>query len=779
MTKTLMEYQQNQPWIIKENSFDNNFLSKCESVFALGNGYLGVRSAFEENYIGEKRDMFVSGTFDRFDKSEVTELPNVPDFIQMEFVINGRNLDLNLGEITQYSFSLNLKTGQLIRHFIWKFADIHLEFNFRRFVSFDDLHLLGQEVTIRNLGADTSFQLKSGIDGQLTNSGSQHFAEGTKDQEKNRILQMVSTTAQSRIDFVQSTIHDFSDRSLIDKARIEISRRQIHKLYWFHLKSNRSIKISKLSNVYTSIDRDLNQKTVEYMISVSANVLNFDVQKGFDYLLKKSALAWEEKVWRDFPIEIKSIDFTDQLALNFARYHLHIMVPKHDGRMSIAAKGLSGEGYKGHTAWDTDIFMLPYFTMTYPEIARKLLTYRYLGLSGAHKKAALNHYQGAQYPWESAWPSNGEVAPVWGAADIVTGKPTKIWSGFIEQHISSDVAFGVKQYIDATSDLRFAKFEGYEMIFDTAKFWVSRLEYNAVKDRYEINNVVGPDEYKEHVNNNAFTNYSAAWNISTAIKVYEKIKQQDSKSFDRLNKKLGLDKTYRQWKEKLPKLYLPKANKDKILPQDDSYLSKKILDLTPYLKDDAVGTLFHDYNLDQVNNMQITKQADVILLFCLFENIFSLGIQEASWDYYLPKTMHDSSLSLSTHVVLAVDLGRNSEAYQLFQKAKNIDLGPYMNSSNDGIHAASLGGIWNSVVEGFGGLRVIDGKLRIEPHLPKEWDSLDYRINWHGARLQISETKEDFTVTFLNSNHLNQIVEFMSKGQKYQVKAKGSLRIKL
>ncbi|WP_239644781.1 hypothetical protein [Oenococcus oeni] len=184
MTKTLMEYQQNQPWIIKENSFDNNFLSKCESVFALGNGYLGVRSAFEENYIGEKRDMFVSGTFDRFDKSEVTELPNVPDFIQMEFVINGRNLDLNLGEITQYSFSLNLKTGQLIRHFIWKFADIHLEFNFRRFVSFDDLHLLGQEVTIRNLGADTSFQLKSGIDGQLTNSGSQHFAEGTKDQEK-------------------------------------------------------------------------------------------------------------------------------------------------------------------------------------------------------------------------------------------------------------------------------------------------------------------------------------------------------------------------------------------------------------------------------------------------------------------------------------------------------------------------------------------------------------------------------------------------------------------
>ncbi|WP_257612062.1 glycosyl hydrolase family 65 protein [Oenococcus oeni] len=203
------------------------------------------------------------------------------------------------------------------------------------------------------------------------------------------------------------------------------------------------------------------------------------------------------------------------------------------------------------------------------------------------------------------------------------------------------------------------------------------------------------------------------------------------------------------------------------------------MDLTPYLKDDAVGTLFHDYNLDQVNNMQITKQADVILLFCLFENIFSLGIQEASWDYYLPKTMHDSSLSLSTHVVLAVDLGRNSEAYQLFQKAKNIDLGPYMNSSNDGIHAASLGGIWNSVVEGFGGLRVIDGKLRIEPHLPKEWDSLDYRINWHGARLQISETKEDFTVTFLNSNHLNQIVEFMSKGQKYQVKAKGSLRIKL
>ncbi len=329
-----------------------------------------------------------------------------------------------------------------------------------------------------------------------------------------------------------------------------------------------------------------------------------------------------------------------------------------------------------------------------------------------------------------------------------------------------------------TSDLRFAKFEGYEVIFDTAKFWASRLEYNTIKDRYEINDVVGPDEYKEHVNNNAFTNYSAAWNIAAAIRLYEKIKRQDPKSFSRLNKKLDLDKTYHQWKEKLPKMYLPKANKDNVLPQDDSYLSKKILDLTPYLKDDAVGTLFHDYNLDQVNNMQITKQADVILLFCLFENLFSPDVQEASWDYYLPKTMHDSSLSLSTHVILAVDLGRNSEAYQLFQKAKNIDLGPYMDSSNDGIHAASLGGIWNSVVEGFGGLRVIDGKLRIEPHLPKEWNLLDYRINWQGARLQIKETKEDFTVIFLDSDHSDQIVEFISKGEEYQVKVEGSIREK-
>ena len=237
--------------------------------------------------------------------------------------------------------------------------------------------------------------------------------------------------------------------------------------------------------------------------------------------------------WQKHPIKIKSEDPRDQLAIRSAKYHLHSMVPAHDERMNIGAKGLSGQGYKGHTFWDTEVFMLPYFTFTHPEIAEKLLTYRYLGLAGAHKKAIDNGYEGAQYPWEAAWPTDGEVTPVWGAADIVTGKAMKILSGFIEQHITSDVAFGVKQYLDVTGNQAFANEKAYEILVDTAKFWASRLEFDTSSAQYVITNVMGPDEYKEEINNNAYTNYTAHWNISYVIDLIEHLKAKKPEVYAR------------------------------------------------------------------------------------------------------------------------------------------------------------------------------------------------------------------------------------------------------
>ncbi|MGL5907861.1 MAG: glycosyl hydrolase family 65 protein, partial [Shewanella sp.] len=415
-------------------------------------------------------------------------------------------------------------------------------------------------------------------------------------------------------------------------------------------------------------------------------------------------------------------------------------------RFGIGAKGLSGEGYKGHSFWDTEVFMLPFYIYTMPEVARGLLEYRYQTLPGARKKARDNGYIGAQFPWESAL-SGEEVTPVWGAVDIVTGKSTKIWSGFIEQHITCDITNAVWQYYQITGDQVFMDEMGYEIMFDTATFWCSRLEWLTDRNQWGICNVIGPDEYKEHVNNNAFTNYMAVENIRLAIRYYDDLAKNNPAILAQLEAKLDLTAARKLWLERVEHIYLPQPRaQDKVIPQDDTYLQKEIIDLTKYKEQPFVGGLFQDYNLEQVNQIQVSKQADIMVLFYLQEAKFDLATKVANWNYYEPKTLHDSSLSLSTHSVLAADVGNGTLAYDLFAQAAAIDIGQNMKSSDHGIHAASMGGIWQCVVCGFGGVRLLDGTLRIKPNLPAQWQQINFPLFYQGQRLEISVDNQSVSI---------------------------------
>lgn len=329
----------------------------------------------------------------------------------------------------------------------------------------------------------------------------------------------------------------------------------------------------------------------------------------------------------------------------------------------------------------------------------------------------------------------------------MTGQAIKIWSDFIEQYITFDVAFGVKQYLDVTGDKTFEVEKGYEILLDTAKFWTSRLEWNAETGVYEICDVMGPDEYKEHINNNSYTNYTAHWNITYALQLMEELKTNSPELYATLDKKMDLSALTEAILAKVDKILLPKATEAGIIPQDDSYLTKTIVDLQKFKSSDGVDGLFHVYNLEQINQMQITKQADVLLLMLLFEGLFDEALKLKNFDYYEPKTTHDSSLSLSTHAILSADLGKLEKSYDFFNQAKNIDMGEYMKSSDAGVHAASLGGIWQMTVLGYGGVRMVDGKLRIEPHLPNEWQTLDYGFDYQGESISVSVDKEKMTLT--------------------------------
>ena len=771
-----MDYSRAKDWIVAERGFEPEHLGKCESIMCQGNGYLCLRNATDEFNPREQRDLFVAGTFNKFDDNEVTELPNAADVSRLEIKLDGQRFSLLTGTVEDYDRTLDLKTGETVRKVVWKAPNgRRYELCFRRFVSMERLHVIGQKLCVRPLDGEALLDIAGGIDGRMTNSGSQHFSEGDKRLFKGRHMQYSQTTGQSKIDFVFNTTFSFAmdGEAREEPGFIVIDRRMIAQEYQITIPAGSTLCVEKLSSVYTSRDRDSEGLSYDELHDKALAGHEAACGLGYDELLSESAAAWARKVWDNIPVTIDAENEFDQLAMRFAQYHLHVMTPAHDNRMNIGAKGLSGEGYKGHTFWDTEMFILPYFIYSAPEIAKSLEEYRFLSLPGAHKKAGGNGYEGAQFPWESAWIDDGEVTPVWGAADIVTGLPTKIWSGFIEQHITADVAYGAWEYYMVTGDEDFMERCGYELILDTAKFWASRLE-EGEDGKLHINDVVGPDEYKEHLDDNAFTNHMAAWNIRKALEYCGLLRSEKPALYKALDEKLGLAALEPVWADKLSRLYLPQPREDLVIPQDRTYLTLKDIDLTKYKKQENVGSIYRDYNQEQITHIQVSKQADILIMFLLLEDQFSAEVKAANWNYYEPRTLHDSSLSLSTHCILALDMGNREMAYELFQKAAAIDVGPNMKTSDAGIHAASLAGVWQSVVFGFGGVRMLDGKLRMNPSLPESWRGLDFFIHWQGQKLHVSLSHERAELVNLTGTRE---VELSINGRPCTVKDKLSVNL--
>lgn len=729
-------------WWIGITNPDTPHLSKYESLMFQGNGYLGIRGSLEEHYLNEKRDMFVLGTFDKF-RNEATELPNLPDIVNIEITVNGKLLSLNHGETTNYQRGLNLRNGEIVRSFDWKKGPDKLHFEFRRFVSMENCHLFVSEVKITPLSDNVRLQIKSGIDGQQTNGGTQHFVEGTKRLFNARFVQMQTQTQNSLVKFALTEYHRLflNATELTLNPRLQIERRQVFANYSIDVEKDQCLTFIKYANVFASNDHDLKDNVSMDCLCQLKHVGRESYQK----LLANSTRVWEDEIWQDSFVEIASHNNKPQIAVNYARYQLFANAPC-DYSKNIGAKGMTGEGYKGHAFWDTEIFMLPFFMLNIPSYAHNLLIYRYLNLIGAQKKARQGGYQGAQYPWEAAMPEDAESAPLWGSADIITGEPMKILSGSTEIHVTADVAFGVYQYIKNTGDYSFAKRMGYEIILQCAQFWASRVIWNSEINHFEITDVIGPDEYKEHAANNAFTNYMVHWCMRKGAEIITNLRQNDIETYSRLNKKFDMKKLVKELIEKASMLYLPAPNEDGIIAQDDNYLSYKKINVNKYRTSDNISEIFKDFDLKQLDKLQVTKQADVLLLLLLFEDEFPKKVIKENWDYYEPKTIHDSSLSFSTHAILANDIGLYNRAFDYFEKNCQIDLGTNMNSSVKGIHMAGLAGTWKIVIEGFGGVRAVKDGLRIQPHIPSTWKHLKFSLIWRGIKINVLVKQTYFSV---------------------------------
>lgn len=739
-------------YLIVEDEYQVDYLGKTESIFCLGNGYLGLRSSNEECSANTIRNMFLNGVFNIAGEGEVSELANILDIVEMTFKINGKSVPFNEQTITKYHKELNLLDGLLTRFVTVETVDYKVDFEFERFVSMDNKHVVGQKVSVV-VDQDCELQICSGINGQVSNTGAQHFNEGVK-RLYNDIMQQVVSTNQSGIEVCVNSQIKVNQEV---KELILMDRRKIFKRIDIKANMGKKVELTKLSYVCSSIDLGYESE----IGSKSHDDFKVVLSVAYEELKKKSVNVWNQ-YWVSKDVKIGGFDY-GQLAIRYSLYHLRANTNVDDCRMNIGAKGLSGEGYKGHAFWDTELFMLPYFIYTNPKAAKNLIKYRYLGLEGAHKKAKNMGYEGAMYPWESAWPSDGEVTPIWGAADIKTGKAIKIESGFIQLHITSDVVYGLWLYAKVSGDDEIFKEFGFEILLDTAKFWLSRVEKTS--RGYELKQIMGPNEYKEFIDNDAFTNYMMKWSIDLTIKYINEYK---------LNEMVcDYGYTIEDLIELSENIVLPKVNSDMILPENDTFLELNKIDLTKYKNQENVGLIFEDYNLHDIQNMMVCKQADVLVLFLLLEDLFTHDQKVRNFDFYEGVTLHDSSLSLSTHSVLASDLKNEKLAYDLYLKSLDIDLGDNMKTSDHGIHLASYGGMWQSVVYGFGGVRFANEMLRIEPALPVDWTNLEFKIKYMGCELTIKVYQGKFIV----KNNGNRDIEFVSNNNVYQVSKNEELTV--
>lgn len=746
-------------WIIEETSFHEKYTGKCESIFTQGNGYLGLRNSLEERYVDTVRGMFITGTFNKASKEEATELPNVSDIVNMEIELNGERFSMTEDNLKEYSRTLNLYTGETCRNVLWEGKNGNVvQLSFHRFVSYKNVHVIGAYVEIKPVNCDVKATVVSGINAQVTNHGAQHLTEFSKRAFEEKFLQMGMVTTESAVSIAVSTVHKvFQSGKYTEDAASKIidDRRKIHAEIQLVIPQGETARVEKISTVHSSRDLEYvasgKEPEGENVCRDGLDNLKEAEEKGYETLLGESKKVWE-KIWKKQDIQIDSKEDDAQIAVRFALYHLQIMVRREDNRVGIGAKALSGEGYKGHSFWDTETFIFPYFQMAEPETARTLLEFRYKGLYGARKKAIENGYKGAMYPWEAAWVSDGEVTPYVVGVNVHTGEPMICLTGVIEQHITSDIIFALWQYYAATDDQDFMDRYGYEMTIETARFWNSRLEWIEENNRYEIRDVIGPDEYKEHVDNNAYTNYMAHENMRLAAQVIACIRDEKKDIYGKMQKLMqeegtSLEQLEEELKDKMKKLYLPQPDeKTGIIPQFDGYFDLKEIDLSVYKNASVVGTVFHDYSGEDVQGMQAGKQADIVELLYQMEDITTPDNKAKNYVYYEARTLHDSSLSKAIHSITACDLGMEKEAYDMFMSAALTDLGQEMKSSDAGIHSANMGGVWQDVVMGFGGIRIRDGHLRIAPNCPKQWEKFTYPLYWKGNELHITVCKDGVEV---------------------------------
>ncbi|WP_423147741.1 glycoside hydrolase family 65 protein [Rubrolithibacter danxiaensis] len=727
-------------WNIIEEGFDPHQNKISESIFSLGNGRMGQRANFEESYSGESlQGNYIAGVYYP-DKTRVgwwkngypeyfAKVLNAANWIGIDVKIGEEKLDLNHCKVSGFKRVLNMKEGYLERSFIAELpSGKQIKVNAVRFCSIVDDEAGAIKYAVTSLNFDDAVTITAYIDGDVKNQDSNYdekFWDGVYREVNNREAYLTLRTKKTEFEVCSGMLYSVSlNGGQIAVGSKEISRDKfVGSTFSVPLKAGQELTVYKFAANLSS-----ENYPKETLLSNCKNQIHKLADKGFDKMKQEQATTWAEK-WIESDIAIEG-DPAAQQAIRFNIFQLNQTYTGEDSRLNIGPKGFTGEKYGGSTYWDTEAYCVPFYLATAsPEVTKNLLIYRYKQLQKAIENAQkLGFKNGAAlYPMVTI---NGEECH-------------NEWEiTFEEIHRNGAIAFAIYNYIRYTGNQDYLADYGLEVLVGIARFWSQRVNWSKEKNQYVILGVTGPNEYENNVNNNWYTNRIACWSLQYALEALEYVKQTSQDKYNSLLLKLNFNEREETANSQhiIENMYYPEDKNLGIFLQQDGYLDKEqILVKDLDLKERPLN---QKWSWDRILRSCYIKQADVLQGLYFLEDRYDEETIRRNFDFYEPRTVHESSLSPCVHAILAAKLGDEQRAYDFYLRTARLDLDDYNNDTEDGLHITSMAGTWMSVVEGFAGMRVRNGVLCFNPFLPGRWKTFSFNIRFRNALLTVKISKE-------------------------------------
>ncbi|WP_172195718.1 glycoside hydrolase family 65 protein [Saccharibacillus qingshengii] len=732
-------------WRIIEEGFDPTLNEVSESVFSIGNGYMGQRANFEEQYGGPSlQGSYMAGVYYP-DKTRVgwwkngypeyfAKVLNSVNWIGIDVEIDGEPLDLSTASAEDFVRTLDMHEGTLSRSFTAVLpSGKKVRVESLRFVSVPYKEIGAIRYSVTPLDEPAQLKLTPYLDADVANKDSNYEEKFWDTISQHAAVDHASVEVRTKkLDFRVASHMVYELAASGDPNQEFHVEAETHKRDKFaglslslRAEADQTITLSKYVANVTSRDYE-----PEALGDTARQLANEALELGFDALLEAQRAAWAEK-WRDGDIVIEG-DEKAQQAIRFNIFQLHQTYTGEDDRLNIGPKGFTGEKYGGSTYWDTEAYCLPFYLSTADQnVARNLLIYRYKHLEKAKENAAkLGFSKGALYPMVTM---NGEECH-------------NEWEiTFEEIHRNGAIAYAIYNYVEYTGDSTYLGEYGFEVLAELSRFWEERVNYSEHRGAYLILGVTGPNEYENNVSNNWYTNRMAAWTLEYTLEVAALLQKEQPEAFAAVAERIGLqEEETSKWADISARMLLAEDPGTGVFLQQDGFLDKDIL---PVAKLDPVHLpLNQKWSWDRILRSCYIKQADVLQGLFFLGDRYDLETKRRNFEFYEPITVHESSLSPCVHAILASELGYTEKAYDMYLRTSRLDLDNYNNDTEDGCHTTSMAGTWMSVVHGFGGLRVRGGRLILNPFSPDSWTSLSFKVGFRGARLQVTVAGGSTTV---------------------------------